>query len=71
MGGWVNDSIIDNTTSISGAGDVAAFVNYTTKSGEPVMLKVGLSLVDREGARNNLKTELGDFGWNFEKVANN
>jgi len=69
MGGWVNDSIIDNTSQISGAGDVAAFVNYTTKIGEPVMIKVGLSLVDPDGARNNLKSELGEYGWNFEKVA--
>lgn len=69
MGGWVNDSIIDNTTVINGKGDVAAFVNYTTKVGEPVMLKIGLSLVDQEGARNNLKIELGDYRWDFEKVA--
>jgi predicted alpha-1,2-mannosidase len=69
MGGWVNDSITDNTSLITGAGDVAAFVNYDTKAGEAVMLKIGLSLVDAEGARNNLKVELGDFGWDFEKVA--
>jgi predicted alpha-1,2-mannosidase len=69
MGGWVNDSIIDNTALISGKGDVAAFVNYTTKVGEPVMLKVGLSLVDQNGARNNLKAELVNYGWNFETVA--
>ena len=69
MGGWVNDSIVDNSSQISGKGDVAAFVNYTTKIGEPVMIKVGLSLVDADGARNNLKSELGDYGWNFDKVA--
>jgi len=69
MGGWVNDSITDNASQISGKGDVAAFVNYTTKIGEPVMIKVGLSLVDLDGARNNLKSELGDFGWDFDKVA--
>jgi predicted alpha-1,2-mannosidase len=69
MGGWVNDSIIDQTTKIEGAGDIAAFVNYDTKVGEPVMLKVGLSLVDQEGARKNLKTELEPYGWDFDKVA--
>ncbi len=68
MGGWVNDSIIENTTLISGSGDVAAFVNYTTQAGEPVMLKVGLSLVDLDGARRNLETELGGFQWDFNKV---
>ncbi|MFA5816184.1 MAG: hypothetical protein WC865_11240 [Bacteroidales bacterium] len=69
MGGWVNDTIIDNTSLISGAGDVAAFVNYDTKAGKPVMLKLGLSLVDLEGARNNLKVEMGDYAWDFDKVA--
>ena len=69
MGGWVNDSIIDNASLITGAGDVAAFVNYSTKIGEPVMIKVGLSLVDLDGARNNLKSELGDYGWDFDQVA--
>ena len=69
MGGWINDSIIENTSSIKGSGDVAAFVNYDTKVGEPVMLKVGISLVDPEGARNNLKAELDDCGWDFDQVA--
>jgi len=69
MGGWVNDSIIDNTNLITGAGDVAAFVNYDTKIGEPVMMKIGISLVDKEGARKNLKEELDSFGWEFSEVA--
>ena len=69
MGGWVNDSIIEKASQISGAGDVAAFVNYKIKKGEQVMLKVGLSLVDQEGARKNLKAELEGFGWDFDKVA--
>jgi len=69
MGGWVNETVIDTTSLITGSGDVAAFVNYDTKTGEPVMLKVGLSLVDLEGARNNLKVELDNFGWDFDKVA--
>ena len=68
MGGWVGDKVMESTSQISGSGDVAAFVNYDTKAGEPVMLKVGLSLVDAEGARNNLKAELDEFGWDFDKV---
>jgi predicted alpha-1,2-mannosidase len=69
MGGWINDSIIDDTKFIKGSGDVAAFVNYDIKEGEPVQIKIGLSLVDAEGARNNLKSELDGFGWDFDKVA--
>ncbi len=47
---------------------MGAYVNYSVKAGESVMMKVGLSLVDMEGARNNLKTELEPFGWNFEEA---
>jgi predicted alpha-1,2-mannosidase len=43
-------------------------MNYSVKAGESIMMKVGLSLVDMEGARNNLKTELEPFGWNFGEV---
>ena len=68
MGGWINEHVIDSTSEISGSGDVAAFVNYDTKIAEPVMLKVGLSLVDLEGARNNLKSELNANGWDFDQV---
>jgi predicted alpha-1,2-mannosidase len=68
MGGWINDSIIDDTKFIKGSGDVAAFVNYDSKEGEPVMMKIGLSLVDADGARNNLKSELDGFGWDFDRA---
>jgi len=69
MGGWVNENIIDSTSEINGSGDVAAYVNYDTRTGEPVMLKVGISLVDLDGARNNLKAELNEYGWDFNRVA--
>ena len=69
MGGWVNENVIDSTSEINGSGDVAAYVNYDTRTGEPVMLKVGLSLVDMDGARNNLKAELEEYGWDFNRVA--
>ena len=69
MGGWVNENVVDSTAEISGSGDVAAFVNYDTKTGEPVMLKVGLSLVDLDGARNNLRVELDAYNWDFNRVA--
>jgi predicted alpha-1,2-mannosidase len=69
MGGWINENITDTTSMISGSGDVAAFVNYDTNTTEPVMVKVGLSLVDAGGARNNLKAELDEYGWDFDKAA--
>lgn len=69
MGGWVNENVIDSTSEINGSGDVAAYVNYDTRTGEPIMLKVGLSLVDMDGARNNLKAELNEYGWDFNQVS--
>ena len=66
--GWESDNFTLNGSKISGKGDVGAYVNYSVKAGESIMMKVGLSLVDMEGARNNLKTELNSFGWNFDEV---
>lgn len=67
--GWENENFKANVNKIAGEGKIGAFVNYSVKAGESVMMKVGLSLVDLQGARNNLKTELEPFGWNFEEAA--
>lgn len=57
---------------IVGKGDAGVFLNFKTKAGEQVQVRSGVSLVDIEGARNNLDTELiKPFGWNFEKVVHN
>lgn len=57
---------------ISGKGDLGVFLTFNTKAGEQIMVRSGVSLVDLEGARNNLHTELTKpFGWNFEKVVRN
>ena len=69
LNGWSNDTIKTNVDRISGSKDVGAYVTYSTTDNEAILMKVGLSLVDQEGARNNLKTELDGFGWNFEAVA--
>ena len=63
--GWENNEIKTDVAKLTGKRDIGAFVNYSVKQGESIMLKVGLSLVDIEGARNNLKIELDPFGWNF------
>ena len=54
---------------IAGKGDVGVFLNFKTRKGEVIQVRSGVSLVDLDGARNNLLTELTDpFGWNFEKL---
>lgn len=66
--GWSQNDIKQDVSEISGTGDVGAFVTYSPKEGEEIMLKVGLSLVDPAGARNNLKQELDSFGWDFDAI---
>jgi len=69
LNGWKNSQIpITNIDTIKGDNDLGAYVTFSVKENEIIMMKVGLSLVDMNGARNNLKTELEPFGWNFDAV---
>lgn len=43
-----------------------ALLQFATAKDEQVMVKVGISAVDIEGAKNNVNAEIPD--WNFEKV---
>lgn len=47
---------------------VGAFVEYSTKANEQILVKTGISYTSIEGAMNNLNTELDH--WDFEKVKN-
>lgn len=46
--------------------NIKAAFSFTTKAGEAVYVKVGISTVSIEGARKNLEAELP--GWDFEKI---
>lgn len=64
--------IRQNITEISGKGDAGVFVNYSTADGEEILVRSGVSLVDMQGARNNLEKELAEpFEFDFEKVVAN
>ncbi|MHC4743844.1 MAG: GH92 family glycosyl hydrolase [Planctomycetota bacterium] len=65
MGGWVGQDVRDNVRSISAKGDVGVFLNYSTREGEVIKLKTGISLVSIEQARLNLETETREFEWDF------
>ncbi len=67
--GWNSDGVFDHVNEIAGSGNVGAFVTYSTSENEEILMKVGLSLVDIEGARKNLQAELEPFGWDFDAVA--
>ena len=47
--------------------NLIAHFDFSTKAGEKILVRVGLSTVSVEGARNNLKTEMTN--WNFDAVA--
>ena len=49
--------------------DVKGFVNFSTAKDETVLVKVGISAVGIDGARNNLATEIPD--WDFDRVMKN
>ena len=49
--------------------DLKAWFDFDTKKGEKVLVKVALSAISIEGARNNLYTEIPD--WDFRKVKEN
>lgn len=66
--------IEDNGTLLSeifeaNSKSLKAFVTFDTKKDEEILVKVGISAVSADGARNNMLTEIPD--WNFEKVKNN
>jgi predicted alpha-1,2-mannosidase len=46
--------------------NVKAFVNFSTQADEAVLIKVGISAVNVEGARKNLRAEIAD--WDFDRV---
>lgn len=47
--------------------DIKAHFDYTTKAGEKLVIRVGLSTVSVEGARKNLQAEIAT--WDFDSVA--
>lgn len=57
------DKIVNDSISIRGI-DLKAFAMYSTQQDEEILVKVGISAVDLEGARKNLEAEIP--GWDFE-----
>ena len=59
---------IDSGQAMEGK-ELRSNFQFETKEGEQILVKVGISAVDIEGARKNLKAEIPD--WNFDKVRQN
>jgi len=69
--GWVKEDVyrnVDNISSGFGHKDVGAFIEFSTKKGEQVVVQTGISLVSTEQARLNLETETAAHEWDFDAV---
>ncbi len=61
----INDKTIKNIKDAKGT-NIKAYVKYSTKEGEEIQVKVGISSVSIEGAKKNLEAE--NKGWDFDGI---
>jgi predicted alpha-1,2-mannosidase len=62
-----NGKILTDVREVSGK-DLKAYLKFKLNDREPLLVKIGISAVDYEGARKNLAAEIP--GWNFDQVKN-
>ena len=62
------DQPVNQTDTLKGE-NLKGFFRFDTKASEPVLMKVGISMVSVDGARNNLETE--QAGWDFDVIRKN
>lgn len=71
FGGWINDSILNDIKEVKALnpGRMGCFVEFDTTTDPVVQLRTGISFVDMEGVRHNLREEITKpFGWSFDAV---
>jgi len=61
----VNDTLADGVRRAEGR-NIKAFVRWNTEANEKILVKVGISAVDIDGAKKNLEAE--NKGWDFDGV---
>lgn len=61
----INDTLVGGKNKAEGK-NIRAFVQFTTKENEKILVKVGISAVDVDGAKKNLETENPD--WDFQQT---
>ena len=62
--GIAEDNLLSEGKDCATGRNVKAFVNYSTREGEQILVKVGISAVDIAGALNNLSSEIPH--WDFD-----
>lgn len=60
-----NASVMQGKKELEGK-HLGFYTEFSTHAEEPVLMRVGISFVSIDGARNNLQTEIK--GWNFDKI---
>lgn len=64
--GFWNSGNVENDGKRTEGDSLKAYVSFGSSTGEPIMVKVGISAVSAESAKNNVEDEIP--GWNFNKV---
>ena len=64
-GVWDKDKIVRDVSEFEGSNS-GFFAEFETSADEQVLMKVGISYVDMEGAKANLEAEIS--AWDFEKT---
>lgn len=69
FGTFVNGEMERNRRTVRGDFGTGAYITYSTKENEEIIVKVGISFTGMEGARNNLMAEA--HGVDFEEIRKN
>ncbi len=70
MGAWKGQDLNEDVSevTINEDMDLGAILNFSTKEGEEILMKTGISYVSVDQARLNMETEMKEFGWDFDKA---
>lgn len=66
FGAWQNGKLLDDSIKEISGKKVGGYVEFPTKAGEQILLKVAISYTSEGNARKNLQAELP--GWDFDAV---
>jgi predicted alpha-1,2-mannosidase len=66
--GWLNQRETADKNEVKGSKDVGAYLTFPTNKAETVIVRTGISFVSIDQARDNLKTESVDYGWDFDAL---
>ncbi len=67
FGTWDNEGIHPADTAITAGKRVGAYISFSTKRNEVVLVKIATSFISLEQAKQNLETEIP--GWDLDAVA--